>query len=479
MSIGTRIEPLKYRRTKIVATLGPSSSDEATIARLIEAGVDVFRLNFSHGTQESHGATYARVRSAAESRLQPTAILADLSGPKIRVGDFPGGSILLEKGQRVTVTTRAVPGGGNLIPTHYEALARDVEEGDRILLDDGALALRVLGVEGTEVSCEVEAGGELKSRKGMNLPGVALSTPSLTEKDRNDARFALGLGVDFLALSFVRRATDVEELRSLVTEAGGRVSIIAKIERPEALEDIDGILDAADGIMVARGDLGVEMPPQKVPLIQIQLTDRARAKAKPVIVATQMLESMVEKPRPTRAEVSDVALAVRSGADAVMLSAESATGKYPVQAVEMMDTVARETEAYLWHAGGFRGLSQNQASASPMPAEDALAKAMAQLSRDMHSRAIVVISKSGRTAQVMSASRPAAPIVATSPDPGTCRKTAVLWGIIPRLVEEAEFEHPEDLARALARDLGLGVEGQNVLLVRGFGNDPSLAVVTI
>jgi len=483
MRIGTRIEPLKYRRTKIVATLGPSSSDEAMVSRLIEAGVDVFRLNFSHGTKESHAVTYGRVRSAAESKHQPTAVLADLSGPKIRVGDFPGGSILLEKGQKVTVTTRAVAGGGSLIPTHYEALARDVKEGDRILLDDGALALRVLRVEGTEVSCEVEVGGELKSRKGMNLPGVALSTPSLTEKDRKDARFALGLGVDFLALSFVRRAADVEELRSLVSESGGRVSIIAKIERPEALEDIDAILDAADGIMVARGDLGVEMPPQKVPLIQIQLTDRARVKAKPVIVATQMLESMVEKPRPTRAEVSDVALAVRSGADAVMLSAESATGKYPVQAVEMMDTIARETEAYLWHAGGFRVLSKPPDaapdSAIPMAAEDALAKAMAQLSRDIQSRAIVVISKSGRTAQVMSASRPAAPIVATSPDSGTCRKTAVLWGIIPRLVEEKEFECPEDLARHLARDLGLGVEGQTVLLVRGFGNDPSLAVVTI
>jgi pyruvate kinase len=284
----------------------------------------------------------------------------------------------------------------------------------------------------------------------------------------------------------VRRAADVEELRSLVTESGGRASIpsiIAKIERPEALGDIDAILDAADGIMVARGDLGVEMPPQKVPLIQIQLTDRARAKAKPVIVATQMLESMVEKPRPTRAEVSDVALAVRSGADAVMLSAESATGKYPVEAVEMMDTIARETEAYLWHAGGFRVLSKLPDAAldstTAMPAEDALAKAMAQLSRDIQTRAIVVISKSGRTAQVMSASRPASPIVATSPDSGTCRKTAVLWGIIPRLVEEKEFDRPEELARRLARDLGLGVEGQTVLLVRGFGGDPSLAVVTL
>jgi len=486
MRIGTRIEPLKYRRTKIVATLGPSSSDESTLSRLIEAGVDVFRLNFSHGSHESHAVAYARVRSAAESKKQPAAVLADLSGPKIRVGDFPKGSIVLEKGQSVTVTTRQVPGDGNLIPTHYEALARDVKEGDAVLLDDGALALRVLRVEGTEVFCEVEVGGELRSRKGMNLPGVALSTPSLTEKDRKDARFALDLGVDFLALSFVRRAADVEELKTLVSRAlqsGAHPSIIAKIERPEALQEIDAILDAADGIMIARGDLGVEMPPQKVPLIQIQLTDRARTKAKPVIVATQMLESMVEKPRPTRAEVSDVALAVRSGADAVMLSAESAVGKYPVLAVQMMDTVARETEAYLWHTGGFRILSKAPVeapdSAAPIPAEDALAKAMAQLSRDIQARAIVVISKSGRTAQVMSASRPGAPIIATSPDSGTCLKTALLWGIIPRMVEENEFGCPEDMARRLARDLGLGVEGQTVLLVRGFGGDPSLAVVTI
>lgn len=479
MRIDTQIVPLKYRRTKIVATLGPSSSDGAMLSRLVEAGVDVFRLNFSHGTHESHGAAYARVRKAAESRGQAIAILADLSGPKMRVGDFPGGSIPLEKDQKVTVTTRHVPGGRDLIPTTYEPLAREVRAGDRILLDDGTIGLRVVRVDGSDVQAEVEVGGELRSRKGMNLPGVALSTPSLTEKDREDAKFALELGIDFLALSFVRRAGDVDELKRVVAENGGRASIIAKIERPEALEDIDAILDAADGIMVARGDLGVEMPPQKVPLVQIWLTDRARAKAKPVIVATQMLESMVERPRPTRAEVSDVALAVRSGADAVMLSAESAVGKYPVGAVEMMDTIARETEAYLWQGGGFRGLSQNQDSSAPIPSEDALAKAMAQLSRDIQARAIVVISKSGRTAQVMSASRPAAPIVATSPDPCTCRKTAILWGIIPRLVEERDFDRPEDLARRLARDLDLGAEGQNVLLVRGFGGDPSITVVTI
>jgi pyruvate kinase len=397
----------------------------------------------------------------------------------MRVGDFPGGSIPLEKGQRVTVTTRKVEGAPGLIPVSYQPLPRDVKPGDRILLDDGALALRVIRAAGSEVEAEVEAGGELKSRKGLNLPGVALSVQSLTDKDRDDARFALRLGVDLLALSFVRRGADVEELKRLISENEGRASVIAKIERPEALEDIDAILAAADAIMVARGDLGVEMPPQKVPLVQIQLTDRARALAKGVIVATQMLESMVEKPRPTRAEVSDVALAVRSGADAVMLSAESAIGKYPVQAVEMMDTIARETENYLWQAGGFRDLTKPTVTTPPLPAEDALARAMAQLSRDILARGIVVISKSGRTVQVMSASRPAAPIVATTPDPCTCRKAGALWGIIPRLVEEEEFEHPEELARRLAQDLQLGSKGDCVILVRGFAEDPSLTVVTI
>jgi pyruvate kinase len=487
MPIETSVAPLKYRRTKIVATLGPSSSGEEAVGRLIDAGVDVFRLNFSHGTHESHALAFARVRAAAESRRKPTAVLADLSGPKIRVGAFPGGAIVLEPGQRVTVTTRDVMGDRGLIPSQYDALSTDVKSGDRILLDDGTLELRVVEVAGTEVVSEVVVGGELSNHKGMNLPGVALSMPSFTEKDRADARFALEMGVDFLALSFVRRGADVEELKRVVEGSGNRVGVVAKIERPEALEDIDAILDAADGIMIARGDLGVELPPQKVPLVQIQLTDRARAKAKPVIVATQMLESMVSNPRPTRAEVSDVALAVRSGADAVMLSAESATGKYPVAAVRMMDTVARETEAYLWRQGAFRmhlaPSLPGREDSLPMPAEDAMAKAMAQLSRDLQVRAIVVISRTGRTSAVMSASRPAAPIVATSPDPGTSRRMALLWGAVAQVVEEREFDRPEDLARRLARELGLAGDGQCVLLVRGFGVDPardtpSITVVT-
>jgi pyruvate kinase len=487
MPIDTEIAPLKYRRTKIVATLGPSSSGEETVGRLIDAGVDVFRLNFSHGTHEGHALAFARVRAAAESRRKATAILADLSGPKIRVGAFPGGAIRLAPGQRVTVTTRDVQGDRDLIPSQYDALAADVKAGDRILLDDGTLELRVLEVTGTEVISEIVVGGELKDHKGMNLPGVSLSMPSFTEKDRADARFALDLGVDFLALSFVRRAADVDELRRVVGESGRTTGIVAKIERPEALADIDAIVDSADGIMIARGDLGVELPPQKVPLVQIQLTDRARARAKPVIVATQMLESMVGNPRPTRAEVSDVALAVRSGADAVMLSAESAVGKYPVAAVRMMDTVARESEAYLWQRGAFGVLSDpsvlGREATPPLAREDAMAKAMAQLSRDLQVRAIVVVSRTGRTSAVMSASRPAAPIVATSPDLGTSRRMALLWGAIAQVVEEKEFDRPEDLARRLSRELGLAAEGQCVLLVRGFGVDPardtpSITVVT-
>jgi pyruvate kinase len=487
MPIETAVQLLKYRRTKIVATLGPSSNDRDTIERLVSAGVDVFRLNMSHGDHESHRRAYESVRGAAEQRKRPTAVLVDLSGPKIRVGTFRNGSIPLVSGQTVTVTTRDVEGAEGLIPSHYAALPSDVKPGDRILLDDGALELEVIQVAGTEVSCRVTVGGVLKDHKGMNLPGVSLSAPSLTAKDREDARFALELGADFLALSFVRRAADVVELRTLVEESGKRAAIVAKIERPEALADIDAIADAAGALMVARGDLGVELPPQTVPLIQSQLIDVARARAKPVIVATQMLESMVTQSLPTRAEVSDVAYAVRSGTDAVMLSAETASGKYPVAAVAMMDTIARQTESYLWHGSAFRGMTPPAAAVDPgqaLAVEDAMARSTAQLSRDLRVRAILVISRSGRTAAVMSSSRPAAPIVTTSPDPATCRASTLLWGVIPIVVEPRELEHPGRLGRRIARELDLGIDGQKLLVVRGFGNDPardmpSLTVVSI
>ncbi|MDH3524329.1 MAG: pyruvate kinase [Acidobacteriota bacterium] len=481
MRIDVNPEVLLYRRTKIVATLGPSSSDPRVIAELVRAGVDVFRLNFSHGTHDEHREIYERVRAATAEAAPATAVLADLCGPKIRVGSLASGSITLVDGDEVTVTTRAVEGGPGLVPTQYEALADDVRAGDRILLDDGNLELRVEGVAGSEIACRVVTGGVLKSRKGMNLPGVGVSAPALTAKDRRDAAFALALGVDFLALSFVRRGADVLALRELVDGAGARAAIIAKIEKPEALEDIDSIVDAADGLMVARGDLGVELPPQAVPLAQDQLVDLGRQRGKPVIVATQMLESMIEHPRPTRAEVSDVANAVRSGADAVMLSGETAAGAYPVKTVETMDDVIRRTEQYLWSRRAFVSSRRPEAVATPIPVEDALAISSAQLSRDLRVRAILVLSTSGRSVAVVSSARPLAPIVAVLHDAAASRRANLIWGSIPLAIAGGALEDPQALARRLLADLGLAETGQAFLVVRGFSPDsqksfPSISI---
>ena len=479
MRIDIAPEALLYRRTRIVATLGPSSRDPEVIEQLVRAGVNVFRLNFSHGTHDEHREVYERVRAATAKAAPATAVLADLSGPKIRVGTFTSGSVSLREGDSVTVTTRAVEGRPGLIPSQYAALADDVRPNDRILLDDGNLELRAERVEGSEITCRVITGGLLKNRKGINLPGVSVSAPALTDKDRRDAEFALGLGVDLLALSFVRRGEDVEALRKLVERSGSRAAIIAKIEKPEALEDIDAIIDAADGLMVARGDLGVELPPQTVPLAQDQLVDLARERAKPVIVATQMLESMIEHPRPTRAEVSDVATAVRNGADAVMLSGETAAGAYPVKAVEMMDEVVRRTESYLWSQGAFGFYRRKAASSTPISIEDALAASNAQLSRDLRVRAIVVISTSGRSVAVVSSARPQAPIVAVLPDAATSRVANLIWGSIPLTVDSSELEDPRALARRLLTELKLAVEGQAFLMVRGFSPDPQQSFPSI
>ncbi len=375
---------LHRRRTKIVATVGPASRDPAVLEALVRAGVNVFRLNLSHGEQVEHHDSFERVRAAAAAVGEAVAVLADLCGPKIRVGRFAGGRIAIAPGQTVTVTTRDVLGEPGLIPSQYAALAEDVRPGDRILLDDGMLELHVESISGSEVACTVTAGGVLKDRKGMNLPGVFVSSPALTDKDREDARFALDLGVDFLALSFVRDPRDVVELKELIASAGANTPVIAKIEKPEALDAIDEILDAADGLMVARGDLGVELAPEAVPIVQQDLVRRARLKNKPIIVATQMLESMIEHPRPTRAEVSDVSHAVFAGADAVMLSAETASGAYPVKAVEMMDRVARQVEGWQWIEGAFRSITEGERERpAPLPLREAVARSTAQLSRNL------------------------------------------------------------------------------------------------
>ncbi|MGK2858737.1 MAG: pyruvate kinase [Thermoanaerobaculia bacterium] len=479
MPIAAQPQLLKRRRTKIVATVGPASSSPETLGQLIDAGVNVFRLNMSHGTQDGHRAAYESIRAAAGHRDRPVAILADLCGPKIRCGQFEGGSIELRRNEQVTVTTRDVIGGPGLIPSQYAALASDVTRGNRILLDDGNLELRVESVTGTEIQCTVIDGGRLKDRKGINLPGANVSAPSLTQKDRDDAVFALGLGVDFIALSFVRTADDVRSLRELVTSRGADVSIIAKIEKPEALDNIDEILDAADGIMVARGDLGVELPAESVPVTQTQLIDLGRVKCKPVIVATQMLESMITNSRPTRAEVSDVANAVMHGTDAVMLSAETASGAHPVKAVEMMDRVARRAEAYLWSQGAFSTIADHDLPSPPIPLPDAIGRATAQLSRDLQVRSIFVISRSGTTARFVAAARPAAPLVAISDSAPATRRMNLYWGVEPILVEAADFDSARPLARRLALELDLGAPGDHILGVAGFSADPEKNVPKI
>jgi len=484
MRIDTDIPLLLYRRTKIVATLGPSSSDAATIEQLIKAGTNVFRLNMSHGTHDGHRQAYGRIREIAHGFGKPVAILADLCGPKIRVGAFAGGRIALQRDERVTVTTREVTGGPGLIPSMYRALTGDVSAGNRILLDDGNIELKVLAVDGDDISCEVINGGTLSDHKGMNLPGADVSAPSLTEPDRVDAAFALELGVDFLALSFVRRASDIRALRDLIDAAGSQVAVVAKIEKPEALENITEILEISDAIMVARGDLGVELPPQSVPVAQDQLIDRARQFRKPVIVATQMLESMITRPRPTRAEVSDVATAVRHGADAVMLSAETAAGQYPVEAVKMMDDIIRQTEGYLWRRGFFGTLRRRADGQRPLAIEDALSESMAKLSRDLMARAIMVISQQGHSLAVMSASRPAAPILGICPDYRASCIAALLWGVLAITVDAAALDDATRLARETVRVRGLAEKGQTILVVKGFStnpgeNTPSVTVVTV
>ena len=472
---------LHRRRTKIVATIGPASRDPAVLEALVRAGVNVFRLNLSHGDHADHRANFDTIQAVSASVGEPVAVLADLCGPKIRVGRFAGGRMTLEKGQKVTVTTREILGGQGLIPSQYAALAEDVRPGDRILLDDGMLELHVESVAGDAVACTVIAGGVLKDRKGMNLPGVLVSSPALTDKDREDAHFALGLGVDYLALSFVRDPRDVADLKTLIEAAGATTPVIAKIEKPEALDAIDEILDLADGLMVARGDLGVELAPEAVPIVQHDLVQRARRRNKPIIVATQMLESMIEHPRPTRAEVSDVSHAVFAGADAVMLSAETASGAYPIKAVEMMDRVARQVEGWQWIEGAFRSITEGERERpAPLPLREAVARSTAQLSRDLQVRAVVVRTQHGTSAEVVAATRPAAPIIALTMDPCVYRRMNLLWGVIPCLIDAAEFDRPQHVARRQAYALGLADEGQTILMLAGFGGgEPMITVLPV
>lgn len=479
MTVMTDMPLLAHRKTKIVATLGPASNSVEVIRDLITAGVNVFRLNMSHGEHAEHQRVYGLVRQIADELKQSVAIFADLCGPKIRVGQFKQGKITLNVGETVVVTTREVEGEEALIPSQYAALANDVKVGDRILMDDGNLELQVTAINGEDISCQVIFGGVLKNHKGINLPGVNVSCPALTDKDREDARFALGLGVDYLALSFVRAPEDIWDLRRLITQYGADTHIIAKIEKPEALTQIRAILEATDALMIARGDLGVELNPEDVPIAQQQLIKLAREYNKPVIVATQMLESMITNARPTRAEVTDVSIAVSAGADAVMLSAETAAGNFPVEAVAMMARVIKQTEAFMSAKDAFRMLAHADISTKPVPYGDAVADATAKFCADLQAKAIVVMSNSGKSAMTLCAARPIAPLLAICPSLSACQRMNLYWGAMPFYSDEAGRTHPNLLTRRVLQTIDFVQPGDNVILVRGFHADPHVNSPTI
>lgn len=417
------------RKTKIVATLGPASSSPEMIACLMNAGVDVFRLNYSHGDSEQKRHIIRSIRMISDRVGRQAGILADLQGPKIRTGRMSGGALQLRKGQEVVITTENVIGENGIIATTYGGLPHDVRNGSRILLDDGLMELKVVEVEGYHVHCQVITGGLLKDNKGINLPGTTISAPSLTEKDLNDLDCALNAGVDFIALSFVRSSEDVNNLKRILYSRGNNIPVIAKIEKPEALRNFKKILASSDAIMVARGDLGVEVKPEKVPFYQKKIIAACKEAGKPVITATQMLESMVRNPRPTRAETSDVANAIIDGTDAVMLSAETATGEYAVQSVEIMHRIARDVEqTHVWPQLNEYGDHSRSISA-------AVAESACRAATNLSAKAIAVFTQTGSTAALISRFRPGIPIYAFTKTREVQSRLALNWGVRATSIE--------------------------------------------
>ncbi len=413
----------RLRATKIVATLGPATRSDEALTALLRAGVDVVRLNFSHGTHEEHAAAYTMVRTIAKTLGRPVAVMQDLQGPKIRTGTLDGGGpVTLRDGATFRITTEDIEGAADRVSTTYQQLPTDVQAGEQILLDDGRLELRVTAVEGADVVTTVVHGGALGEHKGINLPGVKVSVPALTEKDLADLAFGVALGVDYVALSFVRTPHDLRLARAALKRLNSTTLLIAKIEKPEALDDLPGVIDASDGVMVARGDLGVELSPERVPSAQKRIIRLANARGKVVITATQMLESMTTNPEPTRAEASDVFNAILDGTDAVMLSGETAVGAYPVQTVQMMQRIAAQAEIALpdWQNHGVRGRQT---------ASRAIADAAVRLACDVHARALVVITRTGYTARLVSSLRPPMPILVLTEEIAVYHHLALWWGL--------------------------------------------------
>jgi pyruvate kinase len=461
LRIERRRMDMPLRRTKIVATIGPASSSPEMLRQLIRAGMNVARLNFSHGSHDDHAATIAKLREASAELDTPVTILQDLQGPKIRVGKLPGGALDLVPGAMIAlVPMEDFTGQAGSVPIDYPHLAEEATPGLQVLLDDGLLELRVEQVIGRAVQCTVVGGGTLKNHKGVNFPYLDLRLPSMTEKDRKDLEFGLSQGVDWISLSFVRRAADVHELRSLLVARGADTPIMAKIEKPQAIQNLQEIVDAVDGIMVARGDLGVEMSPEKVPMLQKKIIELCNRRGIPAVTATQMLDSMIREPRPTRAEASDVANAIIDGTDAIMLSGESAIGAYPVGAVDMMVRIAREVEGRV------------PFPTYPPPAvNDALAvsEAANTLVKALKPRCVIVHTTTGHTARLLAAERAEVRVVALTTDPHAYHRLNLFWGIQPLLTKEMPetFDGLVELANRTARERGFAAPGDKIIVVGG------------
>ncbi len=451
-------------RTKIVATLGPASETEPVLRAMLRAGLNVVRLNMSHGTHEDHARRLELVRRLAAEEGRPLAILADLQGPKLRIGTLASGAAELEAGRPFTLTTETVVGDARHATAPYPDLPHDARPGDRILLADGNLQLRVTGTTATTVETEVVHGGTLRSNQGVNLPGVTTSLQSLTERDRVDLAFALSQRVDYVALSFVRHPRDIQELRYAMLQHGARVPIVAKIEKVEAIDNIDAILAATDAVMVARGDLGVEMPAERVPLCQKEIIRKARLAARPVITATQMLESMIQNPRPTRAEASDVANAIFDGTDAVMLSGETAIGAYPALAVEMMCRIATETETAL----DFRHAIKDALEIKARSITEAISQATVEIAYELDAAAILAATASGTTAVAVARWRAETPILGVTFNPDVARRLALVWGVTPILIPPCSS--PDEMTEAAveaSRAAGYTKDGDCVVMTAG------------
>ncbi len=465
----------RSRKVRILATLGPASDDAETIQRLAEAGADAFRINMSHGDHEDHARRIAAVRALEGAIGRPTTILADLQGPKLRVGRFRDGRAELVPGQAFTFDRKKALGDAARVALPHPEIFLGVEPGARLLVDDGRLVFRVIACDADRIVCEVEVGGVISNNKGLNVPDAVLPLAALTDKDRADLAFALEQGVDWIALSFVQRPEDVAEARRLI---GGKAALLAKIEKPAAIDRLDGILELADAVMVARGDLGVELPPEEVPPLQKRIVEAARRLGRPVVVATQMLESMIVSPSPTRAEVSDVATAVYDGADAIMLSAESASGRYPLEAVAMMDRIATSAEADPTHNARVH-FTETLPDATT---NDAIARAAADMVRTVGASAIVCFTSSGSTARRVARERPMVPLLVLTPSLRTARRIGLLWGAhAVRTRDVHSFEEMVGKSKRMALRHGLGGGSDRIIVTAGvpFGVPGSTNVVHV